>query len=222
MRLVFIIIFLLVSFPVQAQDKAEPLTVVTFQRALNDMNRLKPLQNPKYEKGTDILKRKIIDNENKVIGDVRDVLVNQDGAIIDLFVSFDRLHLTDPVVLNYESMGITSMADAYRIGLEKQQVIDLYSSLSKDRSNTLYSVDSIMGLPVKTSGGRTIGKIGDFLFNDEKADLVQGIYVSISYKTIRNEGLAVPFQALRFRLYEATPFAVIEQDFSDLMIDYLK
>ncbi len=209
-----------------AQEMPEPLNEVTFQKAVNDMNRLKPLQNPKLEKGKDVLKRNVIDNTSKSVGRVQDILIDLMGTVQALQIVFDRLHLSDAVYINYENMGLSSMADGYRIGLEQKRIADLYTNLPRDMASEagdkhLVSINAITGLDVKTTRGRTIGKVRDILFN-EKADFVEGVYIDISYKTTRDTGAAVPFSALQYNLDATTPHVVIDEKFSDIVLGYLE
>lgn len=48
---------------------------------ITSLNRIDPLQNPQYESASDILKRRMLDRKNKVVGSIRDIVINENGNI---------------------------------------------------------------------------------------------------------------------------------------------
>ncbi len=209
----------------------EPVSVLAagdlvLQKNVHNMNRLKPLQNPRYIRFEKILKRKVIDSHNKVVGEVGDVLVDTRGTISSIHVGFDRLHLRQNVYLNYEALDIESVSNGYRLAFDDEQVVALYPELlanieTASGQSDVFSLSSILGKKVLDAKGRKIAKVSDILF-DDTARIVKALYLDVNYKTIRNKGVAVPFSKVSLG-YESGRLVVrVPQDLSEIVLNYAK
>jgi sporulation protein YlmC with PRC-barrel domain len=195
-----------------------------FQR-LTEFNRAKPLQNPHYEHLGDVLDRRVLDNKNKVVGEVRDILVTQNGSIDSIRVDFDRLRLGSPVFLNYNSMRIQPSADAYSVGFRDSEIAEIYPSLLADMATAagsdedVFDVRALKGAQVHDNTGRILGKVDEILFN-EKGSRVEALYVSMSYGKLNGESLAIPFNMGRLENTVNGKRVVLDKEQADAMIDF--
>ena len=217
------------SSPVLAKDAESAAKLAQFQTALSEMNRLKPLQNPRYKLSDDILNRRLIDQHKKVVGEVQDAVIDisDNGKITSLLVDFDRLHLRQPVFLNYETLGISPTAGGYQIASSANSISEFYPELlaniqtaSGDDGN-IFSLSSVLGRTIKTSKGLRIGDVHDILF-DQTGTFVKGAYLNLSYKTIRKKGIAVPLDALDFTTSNGYINVSIDQKYADTIIAFVK
>lgn len=209
------LVIVLLSSPVFAQDGVSPSIT------LKEMNRIKPLQNPRYIHFEDILDRRIVDSRSKVVGEMKDVIINQDGAIVWLLVNFDRLHLRKSVYLDYIAMDVESMDDAYRLPFNSEELAGLYKKLTTalPKDQELFSLSEIMGRSVVNANEENIADVAEILFNQE-GRAVDAYYLNVSYKTIRNQGVAIPFAVpLESYKYQKMRF-LVPQSWSDLILDY--
>jgi len=186
-----------------AEAKAAGVVVVVRKKII-DYNSIKPLQNPRYERSEKIIKRRVTNRKNKVIGEVKDVLFNHGGKVKSIYVDFDRLNLRKSVYLSFNVLDISSTASGYRLALNSDEVEDFYPKMlssieaaSGDANGTLYSLNDVLGSVVIDSDGRFIGKLEDILFNSE-GTYVRSAYLNISFRTIHNKGVAVPLSILEF------------------------
>lgn len=193
----------------EADTEAEAAgVVVVVRKKIIDYNSIKPLQNPRYERSEKIVKRRVTDRKNKVIGEVKDVLFNKGGKVKSIYVDFDRLNLRKSVYLNHDTLDIFSTTSGYRLALNSDEVEDFYPKMlssieaaSGDAGDAdrhkLYSLNKVLGSAVIDSDGRSIGKLEDILFDSDGA-YVRSAYLSISFRTIHNKGVAVPLSILEF------------------------
>ncbi|MGH1456507.1 MAG: PRC-barrel domain-containing protein [Alphaproteobacteria bacterium] len=206
---------------------ASSMDVIAFQAQMGELNRLKPLQNPRNEAAKDILKRTVIDRENKVVGEINDVLINDKAQVSSIFAVFDRLQFTDGVYLNYQTLNVTNSSNGYKLGLNADEVVSSYPELlanietASGGESGIVSAKSILGREVIGSNGIKIGRISEILF-DQGGAYVRGIYVNVDYRAIRNRGVAVPFSAFKFTKQYGRLVASIDQDYADAIVLYAK
>ncbi len=225
LMMIAVVMSLSVSLPpsVQAATKSE---VIAFQSELSDLNRLKPLQNPRHELAHEILDGKLIDRENKVIGGVGDILVSAEGDVLTLYSDLDRLRLGSGVFLNYADMDMVHVSNGYKVGMSSDELTTAFPELLANIETAAgdggaISVKNILGLGVYGEQGVKLGQIGEILFDQAKSH-IRGIYLSVSYKTVRNHGVAIPFNSLKFEQKNGSTVAVMDQDYADGIVKYVK
>lgn len=213
------LLFVFVALPAQAQSS------LIQQRTVSDMNRIKPLQNPRYETIEDFRERRILDSANKVAGEIKDAQINPEGEIMSLLVNFDRLRLGQDVYLNYKTLDIGSVSTGYRLGFRSDDIEDIFPQLLAEietaGAGDTINLNSIAGRKVTTTKGKILGRVGNVLFNDQATQVV-GLYINVTAGTLRNEGIAIPFTAARFVDKASGPEAHINQALADYMIAYIK
>lgn len=197
---------------------------ISFKDTLNDLNRIKPLQNPRHALAEDILSRNLIDSRNKVIGEVDDVLFDTEGKVDSLLVSFDRLRLTQPVFLKYGTVDIKHASNGYKIEFPSDQIVEIYPELLSEietaaGDDSTISLKSLVGRPVITSKGIQIGTMQDILF-DQSGHYIRSAYLQVNYKTIRDRGVSIPMNVLEFKHENGVINISIDQDYADLIVQY--
>lgn len=223
-KILGIALILALYMPVDAIS-ATPGQVVKFQSDLRDLNRIKPLQNPRHELASDVIGASLVDSENKVIGEVGDVLVDSDGVVKSIFTDLDRLHLGAGVYLDYRDLSVKNVSSGYKIGMNSQDVENTYPELlanieSASGGQNVGSVQSLMKMDVYSQDGVHLGRISEVLFDQSKTYL-RGVYALISHKVIRNEGIAIPFSAVTFSQKSGADIITLDNDYVDAVLEYL-
>lgn len=219
LKLAIILLCLFIT-PVYAKDS------VTLQTAITKMNRIKPLQNPRYETANELLDRNILDSSKKVAGYVKDIIINTDsGEISSILANFDRLNLSNDAYLNFDSLEIRSFSNGYGIGFRSEVIKEIYPTLLSDietaGQGNIISLTSVLKRRVVTSEGKMIGTVDNVLFN-RQATKANGLFIKVSSGTIFEEGILIPFILAKFVDKPSGPEAQIHQAVADAMIEYLK
>ncbi len=200
---------LLFSEPlIAAESTYDDSKVIMQRKKILDENRTKPLQNPYNERSEEIIKRRVTDSKNKVIGEVKDILFNEKGNITSVYVDFNRLNMGGSVHLNRDNMDMKNTSSGYKLGFSSDEIEEIYPSLlsgietatgSPDdgERQTIFSLNNILGSAVVDNTGRSLGRLEDVLF-DKNGAYVRSAYLNINYQTIHNKGVAVPLSALSF------------------------
>ena len=190
---------------------------------LSNLNRINPLQNPEYDRGSKILNRKIIDRKNKVVGRVEDIIVNENGTIASLKTDFDRLRLGNDIYLNYRSMRVRALSNAYALNMDSNEIADLYPELLADidtasgNNSDTFSVRKITGAFLKTRSGKKIGKVENVLFGSN-GGIARALYVKLSHGVQRGDTIAVPFRNVKFSAQNGRLQGTIENDFAKAIL----
>ena len=194
-------------------------------QTLSEINKVHPLQNPQYEKSSDTLDRHILDNKNKVVAQLQDVVVGRTGAVHTLRVSFDRLNLDAPVYLNYSALRIHPYSKAYVLGFNDEQIAGLYPSLLAQVETAAggneddLSVRRMLTAQVVAQDGRGLGAISDVLFNAD-GEHVNALYVDVKSGVLNGQSLAIPFSAASFSDTDGKPTVTVSNAMANAMLDY--
>lgn len=169
---------------------------------LSEYNRLQPRQNPSWNNLAQVQKNSIVDSKNKVIGNVNDILLGQNGAVETLNVDLNRLQLGQ-TMLNYRDMRIRSGSGSYILGFDSAQIRDNYASImanidtaAGEDANTM-SARTLKGAAVEAHDGRVIGKVDDIFFSS-RADRADALLVNVNFRSIRSKLVAIPFSSVDF------------------------
>ncbi len=214
------VVGLTLAFPAVPADYNPHMAAVT------ELNRIKPLQNPKYETMADILGRRMLDRKSKVVGAIQDVVLNGNGNIAFLDVKFDRMQLSRPVFVNYAGMNVRTVTDGYKLSFNSDEIEGIYPTMLADietaaGDDDVHSLKKLKGMSVQTISGRDIGTIDDVLFasNGERAEAV---YVTLSLGTLRGKGVAIPFREVDFANSAIMRQVKITEDMANAMIGAAK
>lgn len=216
----FALVILLLG-PIKLADAASYSRVFEMISELNDSD---PLQDPGYERSADVLDRRVLDSKNKVVGEVKDIILGSNGNISSLNVDFNRLRLGQQVYLNYRDMRIGTRNNGYELGIEDDQIEAMYPELlanietAAGAENT-YSVRKIIGANLKDEKGNNIGKVQDVLF-DSRGKRAVALFVSMKLLSAGNRGMAVPFGTAKYDHFPKDRSIVVSDAQAKAMKDY--
>jgi len=218
-RFVFAILALsLLPFAtVNAQNLAQDL------QQLTTMNRINPLQNPDFSRSENVLERRIIDRKHKVIGEIRDITLRENGSIENLVVDFNRLRLGSEVFLNYRQSNVNAMTDGYEIPMDTKELEEFFPTMlasmatASGEDSNLYSTQRLIGIDIRRASGRKIGSVEEVLFT-ESGSRVQALFVELSFGIHRGEKIAIPFRSVTFQEPEGRLYAEISDSLADAVI----
>lgn len=192
-----LVITLLVCFAATSAHAGDAAIFNPKSQQITTLNRTDVRQSPRYENAADILKRRMLDRKNKVVGSIRDIVINENGNISYIDVDFDRLKLGRPVFVNYGSFNVKAASNGYAMAFDAKEIEELYPNMLAEIETAAgeedtYSLSKMKGLEVWTASGRRIGTVSDVLFGSEgqRAEL---LYISLSTGNMRGEGVAIPF-----------------------------
>lgn len=190
---------------------------------LSDLNRINPLQNPKFDRADKVLKRKIIDRKNKVVGRVQDIVIHKNGTIASIKTDFDRLHLGNDLYLNYRTMNISTRSNGYTLGMDADELEDFYPQLlanietaAGDGGDT-FSVEKLMGAILYAQDGRKIGKVKNILFGNN-GGIARAVYAELTYGIRRGKTIAIPLRNANFSTKSGRTRGTIDNDFANAML----
>ncbi len=223
LSLAIITLFAFVPFEAGAQGASYN----QYLEQLSTLNRVDPNQKPSYDSGNEILKRRIIDNKNKVVGEVRDVILTPNGSISLLSVEFNRLRLRSSVFLNYAQMNIRPVSNGYALAFDDDQIENIYPELlanietAAGESSEDFSVRSVVGSTVKSKDGRNIGKVDNVLFgsNGSRAEV---LYVAMAYSILRGKKVALPYGSVKFSPKGQKTEVTVSDEQANAIIDFVK
>ncbi len=221
---IFLMVFMAAAF---LPGMASPASYSRKAEQISAVNRMAPLQNPKYDRSEEILGRRVLDRKNKVVGDLRDVLLSPNGSIAFLDVNFDRIRLAQPVLVNYSGFSIEPVTNGYAMTFDAAEIEGVYPQMLAEIQTAagegaeIYSLKKLQGLTVKTESGRAIGRIDDVLFtgNGKRAE---AFYVGLTAGTLRGRSVAVPFGEVNLANASSAREALVSDETADALIGIAK
>ena len=210
----------LIAFPASAEQYGRTLEMI------NQLNEIKPLQNPGYESADEVLKRRVLDQKNKVVGDVKDVILKDNGSISHLQIDFNRLRLGSEVYVNYRDLNARPSTNGYMFGFSGDQIKTLYPTFLADmetasgENDESFSLRKVLGSQVVADDGRKLGVVEDVLFSSD-GSRAEAYYITMQINPVRGHTIAVPIGM--GRLESGMVFGrrlVIGDNEADAMIDY--
>lgn len=195
----------------------------SFKEQISSLNRLKPLQNPQNQRAAEVLSYRIIDRENKIIGQVEDIVLNKDGAVDQLVVDLDRLRVKEPVSLGYQEFNFKKSSNGYQLSMSKDEIMaqsdQLLAKIETAAGEDVSGIHlkEVLGKPVLNDRNRKIGDISEVLF-DTEGKQVQAFLLKVKYRSAKND-IAVPFSAIVFDRKDGNLRATMgREDVKELLI----
>lgn len=210
----------------QEFTQIENVETVPFPVALNTINRMNPKQNPSYSRGTRILKRSITDSSNKVVGDIHEITLDQDGAIMAITTGLSRVRAGGGQLdLDYNAMAMRPVSSGYTINFDQTQIENQYADILANINTAAgegtgsLKLSKLIGADVEGKDGRRIGKIEDVLFN-ELGSKAEAILIRVNYRNIRGESVAVPITTPEIRETGARSKVLLTKEETDTVLQY--
>ncbi len=178
-----------------AQDVASNQAYVS---QLLKLNRVDPEKNISYSKGLDVLDRRVLDSTHYAIGDVKDVLISQDGKVEKIVADVDSLGFRQEMYFDYDTLNVSVAADSYALMLDRDQLRDNMPAFlegiepAAGRDFEPISLKSLMGCDVKAEDGALIGRVSNVQINDKNQE-IKALLVNVMTGRKRGKHIAIPF-----------------------------
>lgn len=219
---------LLLSFlAIIATNPARAQTYVELYEKINDLNVIKALQNPNWERAYQMMNRSVQDRKHQGVGQIKNITMTRIGLIDSLEINFDKLSL-GTVNLNLRESGLSPARDMYIFNEfdeeQLEELVPVFLSNIQTASGTddgLISLNRLIGAKIYTDTGTKVGEVADVLFDDEGVR-AEALYVKLNYNRARGQTLAIPFGAVDYsRLGEEKRLTVTE-DLAKASSDFIQ
>lgn len=220
-----LIILPVLSMPVRAEIQS--LDYIHAVSAISEANRYNPQRSQHHTSAEALMAERVMDSKNKVIGEVRDIILNQSGAIAMLNVDLNRMRVgAGPLYLNYRQMGLRPVSNGYKMNYSDAQIEEMVPALlagieAAAGADNRFSVRKLIGRPVQNADGIVLGRVEDVLF-DARGDYAQLLYVSVNHQGVRNKTMAIPFDAAEYNGTHQGVRIAVNDDLAAAMIDFGK
>lgn len=191
---------------------------------LETLNEKDPEQNRSFIGMGDIIGRRILDNTNRVLGDVRDITLDRNGGIVNLQADLDRLNLgAGTMPINFDRFGVRLSNNAYKLNFNDDQIAGLVPEIlatiptAAGENTDTFSLKKIRGKKVYAFDGRYIGKVRNVMFN-ASGTRAEMLYIDIGYKSLNGKKLGIPFAG---NTYESNSIKV-RDDMADAALAYFE
>ena len=221
LRIFISAVIFVASSPAAADQSPE------YFKALEDIsaaNKIKPWQQSDNERAQDVLDGSVLDEKNKVVGEVRDLLLAPSGGIDQIDVNLNRLRL-GPLTLNYSALGFQAVGSGYKANYTDQQIKDMYPQLlagvetASGGAAASFSLRKILGSTLQAEDGRVLGRITDVVFNDLGRRAAY-LYVETKSRNMTRKNLVIPFSAPHYSAGGAHPKIMLNNAAADALVEY--
>lgn len=191
---------------------------------LSALNRINPMQNPAYDTADEVLNRKIVDRTNKVVGEIKDINIRENGTIDTIAVDFDRLALSGTVYLNFREMRMRTTDSSFELAMNSDEIENVYPELlsnietASGGEDAVYSMKKLDGVNVSASDGRNLGKVKDILFSS-RGNSVVALFVELTHGINRGETMAIPFRETTMKTKTGRLYAEVNEALADAMLE---
>lgn len=195
-----------------------------YLEVLKQLNKTNVIQSNQYRTTDELLRREIVDSKNKVVGELNDVIVNDNGSIASMQVNFNRLRLGSDIFLNMNDVNVDSMGTSYRLGMAEEEIDNMIPQLlagveTAAGNEDTHSVRRIIGSRIKDQSGRTIGEVDNVLF-DAQGRRALALYISMKLLSLRGQNMAVPFNSAQFDNFGEKQELIVSNDQAEAMVRY--
>ena len=204
---------------------AQSIETTRFLQILNSVNTPRPDQSGDYERTRDVISGKVTDTRNKVVGDVKDVILNENGSVKALYVDFNRLRMGNTAIyVDFRDFRTQPTSGGYKIGYTQDQLEEIFPSLlanmeSAAGGENTHSARKLVGKDVRNESGRKIGKVNDVLFNSNggRAEL---LYIAMIAGALRGKNVAIPFNRADYKATNRGVKITVSDDQAKAMVEY--
>lgn len=202
-RLALIASLLTISFFISDRSSATEVTPEAYKAALLALNKSPVTQNPDYSLGRQVVRRRLLDKNNRAIGKINDIILLPDGKFKSIEASITTAGFRENVGFNVESYVIDPTDSSFTIAMDKAQINQNMAQLMSDIETSSgpdapLTLNSLRGANIVDPKGVAIAKIEDAVVND-KQGLVQALLVRMSAGKNRGSVMAIPYEAAEVR-----------------------
>lgn len=224
-RYLLLRVLMLLAMPLSAHAvEGDP----SFALTLAEYNAVNPKQSDLFERGSRLTGGKVLDSQNKTIGDIRDIMIDEGGNIVAIDGALNRLKGGGVnLPLNYASLALTPVSGGYKLGQTARQVEDMLPQLLSDIQTSSgtqaqsLSVNRLIGAGVETEQGVRLGKIEDVIFESEGAR-IHSLLVRVNYKSVSGKSVAIPMNAVRYSYETGRPQLTLTQAQAEALLAFAK
>lgn len=209
------------------QAFAQDVSYSRAMQSLSALNRIPALQNPSYQTEREVLAARVLDNTNRVIGEVEDIIVSDNGSIQSLRVDFDRLRLSGQVFLNYRDMDVKPVSNGFALGFESAQIADMYPRLLSNietaagNQGDAVSIRKLNGANLRTANGRKIGEVRNVLFG-ARGSQAKALFVAMMMGGVGPKQVAIPFNSGAIKTEGQNIDIVVTENQANALRDFTK
>ncbi|MEZ5815390.1 MAG: PRC-barrel domain-containing protein [Alphaproteobacteria bacterium] len=196
----------------------------SYMTELDRLMKVNAVQAGKHVPSKEILNGRILDSTNRVVGELRDVILDRNGAIAMLDVDFNRINLgVDSLFINYIAFGAHPATNGYKLAQTDNQIAAALPELlaatetASGSGTDIFSIKKIVGRKIYAENGKKLGKIEDVLF-DSTGARAELLLVSMTQRSVRGEKLTIPFAGSSYNKKKIT----VKREMADAMIAYAK
>ena len=216
LKIALILSLTLTSFWFSSSASADEVTPEAYKAALLELNRNPVTQNPDYSLGRQVVKRRLLDKNNRAIGKINDIILMPNGKFKSIEANITTAGFREDVGFNVESYVTDPTDSSFTIAMDKTQInqnmaqlmADIETSSGPDAPLTL---NSLRGANIVDPKGMAIAKIEDAVVID-KQGLVQALLVRMSAGKNRGSVMAIPYEAAEVRRSGARTDFVLRED----------
>lgn len=222
---IFCLSFTLLMVAPIPSAQAETAEYTSYLRELSDVNNINLMRSPRFDRQSEILDNKIVDNRNKVVGTLKDVIVRENGSISALNVEFDRLHLRNDVRVRMSALGIRPANNAFIVGYDADQIEDIYPSLLADitpasgpgaEDGLGRGLSRIVGADLRDFDGKKLGRVSDVLFA-RAGSSAMALQVKLGRKSV-----SIPFASIRFSSKKGNDAIYLSNDRASALREFVR
>jgi sporulation protein YlmC with PRC-barrel domain len=227
-KIVLIALMLCGSFAIFAQPaSARSLDEVKLLEQLTTLNRYPPLRSSEFDLSSQVLGRRIIDRKNKVVGQIKDVIINSNGGVEMFLVEFDRLKVSGAVYMDANELKVGDFTKRYSIDMNDEELVTMFPTLLANTATAagdateMQSVGKVVGAEVISDDGRRLGTVENVLF-DNSGKKARGLYVNFTHSAMGSNSFAIPFSMVSFAEKTGKTVIVVDPAEADLLVEFIK
>lgn len=191
---------------------------LTFEEKLKEFNSTKSF----LTESRKLFAGKISDNQDRSIGEIKDVIVGEGGEVMGVIAVLGRLSLGE-AYLNTQDMKLEGSEKGYRIAYAGEDLRKMFLDMPKTPPHSpdgkILSAKALYKKDVVTRQGDSFGKIVDLLFSED-ARHVDAALIEVDFGPVRNTLMAIPMEALNFTQKRTKPIFSIDSKMAAKVLEF--
>lgn len=222
-----IALLLLYTLPAAAQETGD----ANFALSLAEYNAVNPKQSDLYMRGSRVLDGRVFDAQNRVLGEVQDVVFDTGGNIVSIQADLSRISRgQSDLPLNYSALQIRAVQGGYLLAqatatnkLEDvmAQILSSSSPASGNAVQGLLGTADLIGSPVASDRNVRIGVVEDVVFQSGGAQ-VYALLLRINYKSVSGKSVAIPVKSAQYARNGVRYNVMLSEAQAQTLLDFAK